>query len=137
MSESSVDSLSKRPAKPESRCPVPHGDDDTEPSAEKARRTIVVTGASRGIGHAIVKRFADDGWRIITCSRQPFDQVRCPWEAGPEDHVQIDLSDRTKMAGAIEAIQVTSGPITSSAGPTPAATSARCSPLVACGRLTA
>lgn len=105
MSESSVDSLSKRPAKPESRCPVPHGDDDTEPSAEKARRTIVVTGASRGIGHAIVKRFADDGWRIITCSRQPFDQVRCPWEAGPEDHVQIDLSDRTKMAGAIEAIR--------------------------------
>lgn len=56
------------------------------------RKTLILTGASRGIGHATVKRFSSAGWRVITCSRQPFPED-CPWEAGPEDHIQIDLSD--------------------------------------------
>jgi NAD(P)-dependent dehydrogenase (short-subunit alcohol dehydrogenase family) len=51
----------------------------------------VLTGASRGIGHATVKRFSGAGWRVITCSRHGFPE-NCPWEAGPEDHLQIDLS---------------------------------------------
>lgn len=59
---------------------------------EANRRTLVLTGASRGIGHATVKRFSSAGWRVITCSRHPFPE-NCPWEAGPEDHVQIDLGD--------------------------------------------
>ncbi|MEC8200308.1 MAG: SDR family NAD(P)-dependent oxidoreductase, partial [Pseudomonadota bacterium] len=29
-------------------------------------KTVVLTGASRGIGHATVKRFSHEGWRIIT-----------------------------------------------------------------------
>ncbi|TIT56316.1 MAG: SDR family oxidoreductase, partial [Mesorhizobium sp.] len=49
------------------------------------RKTIVLTGASRGIGHATVKRFSREGWRVITCSRQAFAED-CPWPAGPEDH---------------------------------------------------
>jgi len=56
------------------------------------RKTLVLTGASRGIGHATVKRFSSAGWRVITCSRQPFPED-CPWEAGPEDHLQIDLGE--------------------------------------------
>ena len=56
------------------------------------RKTLLLTGASRGIGHATVKRFSSAGWRVITCSRHPFPED-CPWEMGPEDHVQIDLSD--------------------------------------------
>ncbi len=55
-------------------------------------KTIVLTGASRGIGHATVKRFSSAGWRVITCSRHPISE-HCPWEAGPEDHVEIDLGD--------------------------------------------
>jgi NAD(P)-dependent dehydrogenase (short-subunit alcohol dehydrogenase family) len=31
-------------------------------------RTLILTGASRGIGHATVQRFSAEGWRIITCS---------------------------------------------------------------------
>ncbi|MBL4603839.1 MAG: SDR family oxidoreductase [Emcibacteraceae bacterium] len=57
-----------------------------------SRKTIVLTGASRGIGHATVKRFSSAGWRVITCSRHPISE-HCPWEAGPEDHVEIDLGD--------------------------------------------
>ena len=34
------------------------------------RPTLVLTGASRGIGHATVKRFGEAGWRVITCSRE-------------------------------------------------------------------
>jgi NAD(P)-dependent dehydrogenase (short-subunit alcohol dehydrogenase family) len=64
------------------------------------RRTLLLTGASRGIGHATVKRFSSAGWRVITCSRQPFPED-CPWEAGEEDHVQVDLAD---AAGTLEAV---------------------------------
>lgn len=60
---------------------------------QENRRTLILTGASRGIGHATVKRFSSAGWRVITCSRHAFPED-CPWEAGPEDHIQIDLSDQ-------------------------------------------
>ena len=56
------------------------------------RRTLILTGASRGIGHATVKRFASAGWRVITCSRHAFPE-NCPWAAGPQDHMQVDLAD--------------------------------------------
>ena len=64
------------------------------------RKTLILTGASRGIGHATVKRFSSAGWRVITCSRQPFPE-NCPWEMGPEDHIQLDLADPTVMPEAI------------------------------------
>jgi NAD(P)-dependent dehydrogenase (short-subunit alcohol dehydrogenase family) len=62
-------------------------------------RTLVLTGASRGIGHATVKRFSSAGWRVITCSRHAFPE-NCPWAAGPEDHIQVDLSDAADTARA-------------------------------------
>lgn len=64
------------------------------------RRTLLLTGASRGIGHATVKRFSSAGWRVITCSRLPFPED-CPWEAGPEDHIQVDLADADDTNRAI------------------------------------
>lgn len=68
---------------------------------DDAQRTVILTGASRGIGHATVKRFAHDGWRVITCSRQPFDEA-CPWDAGPENHIQIDLSHPQSVESGLE-----------------------------------
>ena len=73
-------------------------------SDDDSRKTIVLTGASRGIGHATVKRFSAEGWRVITCSRQPFAE-NCPWPAGPEDHIQLDLSDADNLGIAIAEIQ--------------------------------
>ena len=61
-------------------------------TSKSERKTLILTGASRGIGHATVKRFASAGWRVITCSRHPFPE-NCPWEMGPDDHIQVDLSD--------------------------------------------
>ncbi|SDX46677.1 NAD(P)-dependent dehydrogenase, short-chain alcohol dehydrogenase family [Albimonas donghaensis] len=68
------------------------------------RKTLLLTGASRGIGHATVKRFSSAGWRVITCSRHPFPED-CPWEAGPEDHIQIDLGDPASTMEAVAEIR--------------------------------
>ncbi|HUJ45550.1 MAG TPA: SDR family NAD(P)-dependent oxidoreductase, partial [Rhizomicrobium sp.] len=73
----------------------------TEPKPNEPRRTLILTGASRGIGHATVKRFASAGWRVITCSRHAFPE-NCPWAAGPEDHIQVDLSDPADTMRAAE-----------------------------------
>jgi NAD(P)-dependent dehydrogenase (short-subunit alcohol dehydrogenase family) len=67
-------------------------------------KTLLLTGASRGIGHATVKRFEREGWRVLTCSRQPFDP-RCPWPNGRENHIEIDLSNPDKTIAAIEVIK--------------------------------
>ncbi len=67
-------------------------------------KTLVLTGASRGIGHATVKRFSSAGWRVITCSRRPFPED-CPWDAGEEDHIQVDLSDPDDIMRGIEVMR--------------------------------
>ena len=72
--------------------------------SNQPRRTLLLTGASRGIGHATVKRFSAAGWRVITCSRHPFPE-NCPWDAGPEDHIQVDLADEANTLAAIEEIR--------------------------------
>jgi NAD(P)-dependent dehydrogenase (short-subunit alcohol dehydrogenase family) len=71
-------------------------------------KTLLLTGASRGIGHATVMRFAREGWRVITCSRQPFPE-KCPWGGGREDHIVIDLADPNQTIGAIEMIRARIG----------------------------
>ena len=69
-------------------------------TAELDRKTLILTGASRGIGHATVKRFSTAGWRVITCSRHPFPED-CPWDAGPEDHIVLDLASSADTHAAI------------------------------------
>ena len=71
---------------------------------EKNQKTLILTGASRGIGHATVKRFSSAGWRVITCSRHAFPED-CPWEAGPEAHMQIDLSDFQALPDSINILR--------------------------------
>ncbi len=70
---------------------------------------MVLTGASRGIGHATGKLFSEAGWRVITCSRKPFDGGRCPWDAGSQDHVEIDLGNHRDVARVVEEIKARLG----------------------------
>jgi NAD(P)-dependent dehydrogenase (short-subunit alcohol dehydrogenase family) len=74
------------------------------PNTNQPRRTLLLTGASRGIGHATVKRFSAAGWRVITCSRHGFPE-NCPWDAGPEDHIQVDLSNEANTLAAVDEIK--------------------------------
>src|SRR6266436_1795405 len=73
-------------------------------STNAPRRTLLLTGASRGIGHATVIRFSSAGWRVLTCSRHAFPE-ECPWGAGPEDHIQVDLADPADTTRAIGEIR--------------------------------
>lgn len=70
----------------------------------KRRKIMLLTGASRGIGHATVQYFSAKGWRVITCSRNSFPE-ECPWGGGNENHVEIDLSDPRKTIESIEVIR--------------------------------
>ncbi len=76
----------------------------TTSHSNQPRRALLLTGASRGIGHATVKRFSAAGWRVITCSRHPFPE-NCPWEMGPEDHIQVDLAEPGNTTAAISEIK--------------------------------
>ena len=59
-------------------------------------KIVILTGGSRGIGHATSKKFWDNGWRVITCSRTPV-APQCPWEQNKKDHFQIDLEDLNSL----------------------------------------
>ena len=63
-------------------------------------RTAVVTGASRGIGHAIALRFHNEGWRVITVSRTPPPDL-CPWSR-ERSHILLDLSDLDNVVRCID-----------------------------------
>ena len=76
---------------------------------ERNQKIVVLTGASRGIGHATVKKFASENWRVITCSRNSFDD-RCPWPGGEINHIQLDLSNPNQTIEAIEEIKSRIGP---------------------------
>ena len=67
-------------------------------------KTLLLTGASRGIGHATAKLFHEQGWRVITVSRAPFD-LQCPWADGDIDHIQADLVDPRGITMLVEQIR--------------------------------
>jgi NAD(P)-dependent dehydrogenase (short-subunit alcohol dehydrogenase family) len=77
-------------------------------NTSQSERVLLLTGASRGIGHAAVKIFSDNGWRVLTISRHPFDP-RCPWKGGERNHIQLDLSHIDTVRGALPRIRDISG----------------------------
>lgn len=67
------------------------------------RKTILLTGASRGIGHATVKRFSDAGWRVITSSREAV-PPECKRDPNWTQHITADLSQTQAVEGFIGAV---------------------------------
>ncbi|MBY5344370.1 SDR family NAD(P)-dependent oxidoreductase [Rhizobium leguminosarum] len=65
---------------------------------------MLLTGASRGIGHATVKLFQEKGWRILTVSRQPFSE-ECAWPTAKESHIQADLADLSQVGPLVAAVR--------------------------------
>lgn len=55
-------------------------------------KTVVVTGASRGIGHAIARRFLAEGWRVVTCARADVPK-QCMIDPNWARHIVADLAD--------------------------------------------
>jgi NAD(P)-dependent dehydrogenase (short-subunit alcohol dehydrogenase family) len=67
--------------------------------ATDTKPVVAVTGASRGIGHAIVKEFHSAGWEVLTLARTPFSKV-CPWAEGIVKHIEVDLSSEQSVLDA-------------------------------------
>ena len=65
------------------------------------RPTVVLTGASRGIGHATVKRFSDEGWQIITCSREAVPE-HCLRDPNWTHHISVDLAEPTELESFVK-----------------------------------
>jgi NAD(P)-dependent dehydrogenase (short-subunit alcohol dehydrogenase family) len=57
----------------------------------ESRKTVVLTGASRGIGHTTVQRFSAEGWRIVTCSRETIPE-ECKADPNWTHHITADLA---------------------------------------------
>jgi NAD(P)-dependent dehydrogenase (short-subunit alcohol dehydrogenase family) len=75
-------------------------------------RSVVITGASRGLGFASTVRLYHDGWRVVAAMRAPdrgMAQLREATGAAADDDrligVQLDLTDAASISAAAKAIE--------------------------------
>jgi len=77
------------------------------------KRVAFVTGGSRGIGAAIVKRLAKDGMHVVAVARTLDKlQVLCDEiksEGGSAEPLAVDISDTKALAAAVEKVAETHG----------------------------
>jgi NAD(P)-dependent dehydrogenase (short-subunit alcohol dehydrogenase family) len=60
------------------------------------RKTVIITGASQGIGHVTAQRFMREGWRVITCARKDV-PAHCRVDPNWVHHIPTDLSDPASL----------------------------------------
>ena len=69
------------------------------------QKTVVITGASRGIGHATARLFLERDWRVITCARGDLD-VTDRNDADWIDHIPTDLTDPESVKAFVARVNV-------------------------------
>ncbi len=65
------------------------------------KRTILITGANRGIGLELTERFAQDGWQVLACCRNlsGAGQLQALSERNPAIEIHaLDVTDYEQMA---------------------------------------
>jgi NAD(P)-dependent dehydrogenase (short-subunit alcohol dehydrogenase family) len=94
--------------------PPDYRDDLTIPAP--VTRSVVITGASRGLGFASAQRLYREGWTVIAAMRSldpGLDELRRATGAANDDDrligVQLDLTDRASIDAAAEAIMAAVG----------------------------
>lgn len=75
----------------------------TDGDSEDGARTVVITGASQGIGRATAGHFMARGWRVITCARR---DVPAAERGDPNwtDHIVADLADPDSTDAFVQAV---------------------------------
>lgn len=63
---------------------------------ESTDRLLLLTGASRGIGHSTVAFFMRRGWRVLTCSRDS-PPPECKLDPVRAHHITADLADPASL----------------------------------------
>lgn len=73
---------------------------------------IWITGAGSGIGRALARRYAADGWRVAVSARSTQDLETLAGEAGTAVRpYPLDVTDRAAVAATVERIEDELGPI--------------------------
>jgi len=82
----------------------------------KELRTVIVTGASSGIGAYCARALKAEGWRVFATARKPDDILSLSYAlskssfavVGPKEagraHVQVDANQAFEMTGCVNAI---------------------------------
>ncbi|MGZ8408918.1 MAG: SDR family NAD(P)-dependent oxidoreductase [Hyphomicrobium sp.] len=65
------------------------------------RKRVIITGASRGIGHSTAQLFLNRGWQILTCSRDPVPD-ECKRDRNWTLHIPTDLADAGSLNAFIQ-----------------------------------
>ncbi|RDL47206.1 C-factor [Ensifer sp. M14] len=68
-------------------------------TGERAPRTVLITGASRGLGRELAQLYAADGWRVIGCVRG-----QASFDGNIETH-SLDVSDAGSIAALGRALE--------------------------------
>ncbi len=78
---------------------------NSQPSHNRSRRAVLITGAAGGIGRASVAWFAEKGWRVIGVDRAPFG------DDFPADglFIQTEISHPESMEAISRQVQAFSG----------------------------
>lgn len=83
---------------------------------DNSERLIVVTGGTKGIGKAIVERFAKDGWTVATCARNEGDLDLLKDEIKDKFDVKIrsfraDLSKKSQVKDFADFVGMIAKPV--------------------------
>jgi NAD(P)-dependent dehydrogenase (short-subunit alcohol dehydrogenase family) len=85
-------------------------------SSTPPARTVLVTGATGGLGTAVTRRLAADGWTVHAAVRTPADAQRLAALPGDIRPVPLDVTDETAVAAAASRIDGPLDGLVNSAG---------------------
>ncbi|QIE56306.1 SDR family oxidoreductase [Pikeienuella piscinae] len=77
----------------------------------EAMKTALVTGAARGIGLAIARRFLDEGWRVVMLDRaaETLEAARAAISSNAAHMIVADVSDTDDVARAMAETETLAG----------------------------
>lgn len=74
---------------------------------ETKKRTVLITGCSSGIGHAVAVGLRERGYRVFASARQSVDVERL--QAAGLESLPLDLNDSTSIRSAVETVLAQTG----------------------------